>query len=455
MEQHYPLIALHIREKLPKLYSAKHNRYDRKRYDDYVAIFNYNDDKQLEAFYSHYVGHDDHYEYHYVGDTPLKNIDNLDFGHRSAINSSINIIAYRDTFDVERTVDIKYSKPIESNSNGQPSNTKLLRLNNPFGSSVQHSNGSIRFSLSAANYHSNKDDIGYVIGDFDGDGLDDTLGRTSNGYSEGRFTSSKTHMWKGAEGTTVADVNGDGLQEVIPVPNDGGVYLGVGTDHPPVARNLSIRISNGIDEFVEIAAVTRLWGKNLAVGDVNGDQIPDYLNFYDKTYYEDEGFKIHHIVGNDVATSPSFSLPNYSHNKDNTYIVTDLNGDGRGDIVVFRWFPDSSSKTYLKVFLNNGNYEFIQSHNFSRKGKSAAYVGDLDRDGLAEIILRDEDRGNVYDDERLYVTDMLPDMLISAIEPSGSKQSISYSLYKGEEDNWFPYPRNVVKTIYTLDGKGN
>ncbi|WP_373282425.1 toxin TcdB middle/N-terminal domain-containing protein, partial [Pseudovibrio denitrificans] len=123
-----------------------------------------------------------------------------------------------------------------------------------------------------------------------------------------------------------------------------------------------------------------------------------------------------------------------------------------------RWKKNSSTSTYFRLYLNEGNGSFSYlagSGSHTINGSATAYVGDMDRDGIAEIIERESNALNVYGDKRYYLVTDLPDVMISATDPSGVEQTISYSLYKGEVDNWFPYPRRIVSSVTTNDGRGS
>ncbi len=188
-----------------------------------------------------------------------------------------------------------------------------------------------------------------------------------------------------------------------------------------------------------------------AVGDLNGDGVTDVLTSGDGT-----NFKAHYQAGGFISTSPDFKFSGYSYTAGTTVQITDVNGDGRGDVVLSYWKKNSTS-SFIRIYLNKGYTSFTYlagSGSHTVNGSAAAYVEDMDRDGIAEIIEREHHEKNVYGDKRYYVSEEQPDVIINVQDPSGSDQTVSYTLYKGETDNWFPYPRRVVSSIITSDGRG-
>ncbi|WP_128647528.1 FG-GAP repeat domain-containing protein [Pseudovibrio denitrificans] len=118
---------------------------------------------------------------------------------------------------------------------------------------------------------------GTRVGDFDGDGLDDTLGKkgvlkTIDGHrmiytthSKGKFTKSTTEDWAGDDNDyIVGEFNGDGLADLFEVKSN----------------KITVKRSNGEDGFVNLFAKSGSYGSKVAVGDLNGDGITDFLTYH-------------------------------------------------------------------------------------------------------------------------------------------------------------------------------
>ncbi|SFU17239.1 RHS Repeat, partial [Pseudovibrio denitrificans] len=401
------------------LKTASHNRYNIGRGSGFIPLsqnvnsFTYNNDMQLDGVSTSYsvtggffggpVSYRCYFDFFGSPSITSFNSDTKD-----CLSASINVFIARQSYSDEKKIFVSRKKR----------------------------NGSQ--SLDPVTYSSR-------IGDFDGDGLEDIIG--NSGSVKGVFTRSTVDDWSGdSTEYLVGDFNSDGLADLYKATDS----------------NISIKRSNGVDSFISLISQTGSFGSKQITGDLNGDGINDFLS-----YEGGSNFKAHYVAGNTLVSSDIFALEGYSERQKPAFQVAglegdglqiaDLDGDGRGDIVAHYWKKNSSS-SYIQIYLNEGNETFkLLSENdaHSVSGSAAAFVGDLDRDGIAEIIERENGEKNIFGDARYYVTDTLPDVMISATDPSGVEQTISYSLYKGEADNWFPYPRRVVSSVTTNDGRGS
>ncbi len=389
----------------PALKTASHTKADRPNGSvlfnaSFSSRFNYDDDKQLDHITPNYMNEK----------CTLLHSDVIDLKIVDEYASCLPFHFYRSLFGIQ---------PFLVLQNSYGSERELVALSLPQG--VE--------GYPDSTYYSHR------IGDFDGDGLDDVIGNKAP--VKGKFTRSTVEDWSGDDPTfAVGEFNGDGLADLFEVKSN----------------KITIKRSNGENGFVSLVSKSGSYGSKVAVGDLNGDGTTDFL-----TYHGGSSFKAHYVVGNTLVSSGTISLSGYSDTSDTSLQIADVDGDGRGDIIASRWSKNSSSSTYFRLYLNKGNSSFAYlagSGSHTVNGSAAAYVGDMDRDGIAELIEWESNELNIYGDQRYYVAADLPDVMISATEPSGVEQKVSYSLYKGEEDNWFPYPRRVVSEIETSDGRG-
>jgi hypothetical protein len=174
----------------------------------------------------------------------------------------------------------------------------------------------------------------------------------------------------------VGDFNGDGISD-----------LAVLDDDP--TSTITILLGNGDGTFTNKGNVANDGNiqplGTLAVGDFNGDGIPDLIGI------SSTGNLVILLLGNGDGTfTPSASATSAGTNAQ-AFAVGDFNGDGIPDLaIVNNNYPSASSLTTL---LGNGDGTFSsQTSALAGNYPSSIAVGDFNRDGILDVALT-----NLYD----------------------------------------------------------
>jgi hypothetical protein len=197
----------------------------------------------------------------------------------------------------------------------------------------------------------------------------------------------------------VADLNGDGKLDLVVAD----YCSGQGCDG---YGEVSVLLGNGDGTFQ--SAVTYSTGaylaQSVAVGDVNGDGIPDVVvaNTCETVgqyscFYETGAVSV--LLGNGdgtfqpAAISGSGGLGAYS------VALGDLNGDGKLDIVVTNTYEQGGNDGSVSVLLGNGDGTFQPAVSYDTEGNIAASVviGDLNGSGIPDLVVANFYQGG--DDE--------------------------------------------------------
>jgi hypothetical protein len=216
--------------------------------------------------------------------------------------------------------------------------------------------------------------VSMAVGDFDGDGIPDlavaNLGRytVNNGYvwillgkGDGTFQAATKHQ-AGVVPTfvVVGDLNGDGKADLV-VINPGGRTPG----------GVNVLLGNGDGGFR--AARSYDAGPSpeyLAVGDFNGDGIPDLA--------VSGGSVVSILAGNGDG---SFQPPlTYATGGAGFVAVGDFNGDGKLDLAL------ANGSNTVGILMGNGDGTFQSAQNYPvGTGPAWLIVGDFNGDGIPDL----------------------------------------------------------------------
>jgi hypothetical protein len=193
----------------------------------------------------------------------------------------------------------------------------------------------------------------------------------------------------GADSVAIADLNGDGIQDLV-VAN--GQQNGNG-DFGEVA----VLLGNGNGTFQ--SAVTYSTGAygatSVAVGDVNGDGIPDLVVGNDCLDLQGEICAgsigaVSVLLGNGDGTFQPAATYAIEYGGASSVALADLRGTGILDLVVTDLIQDGQNyESSAGVLLGNGDGTFQPAVNYNSggDGSSSVAVGDFNGDGIPDIVV--------------------------------------------------------------------
>jgi len=175
----------------------------------------------------------------------------------------------------------------------------------------------------------------------------------------------------------VADINGDGKPDLV-IANYGVPSL-YGSNLP---GTVSVLLGNGNGTFKPQQTFgAGDYPQFVTVSDVNGDGKPDLIVANTGSYYS-PGYNVSVLLGNGNGTFQTQQIFD-TGNRPASVAVADANGDGKPDLIVANYSSNSVS-----VLLGNGNGTF-QSQQIFATGKSpdSVAVSDVNEDGRPDLVV--------------------------------------------------------------------
>jgi CSLREA domain-containing protein len=248
--------------------------------------------------------------------------------------------------------------------------------------------------------------VSVAVGDFNGDGIPD-LAVTSQCGATGDCSQSSgvvTILLGNGDGTFTPTTGGPITVGLNPAFVTTGDFNGDGNIDLAISnldsQTVTILLGNGDGTFKEATAANlgtcegmcsplsvtqsiygtdyQLQFSSIAIGDFNGDGIPDlamanqsgylviFLGQGDGTFAQ--------ATGSPIAIQGGQSMPT-------AVAVGDFNGDGRADLAV----TDGQSWNMISILLGNGDGTFVQTATPAASNSDALVVGDFNRDGVPDL----------------------------------------------------------------------
>ena len=214
-----------------------------------------------------------------------------------------------------------------------------------------------------------------AVGDFNGDGVPDlAVANTGSnnvsvllGNGDGSFQAAESFpVATGPSSVVVGDFNGDGKLDLA-------VTTEAGSPAPPLPTDtVSVLLGNGDGTFQEArdSAVSTVGPSSVAVGDFNGDGVPDLA------VVGANGVSV--LLGHGdgtFETGLAFAAPGVS------VVVGDIDGDGVPDLAV-------AGVQGVSVLVGHGDGTFQAARNFAASDGRVPYsvaVGDFNGDGVLDL----------------------------------------------------------------------
>jgi hypothetical protein len=228
-------------------------------------------------------------------------------------------------------------------------------------------------------------DFDPLLGDVNGDGLDDLLirnrltGRWVSGLTgpDGKFTSVGSEIYGPlltGDVPRVGDLNADGRTDLLVYRPSNGEWFSCITDPNGNLTNVGSYLQFGTADYDPL------------VGDLNGDGRADLL-IYNRT----NGRWVSALTAADGKLAKDVTSEMYGpYLAGDIALAGDLNGDGRTDILVYR----PSDGLWISR-LTNGAGEFTTSGSSLQFGNADfdPLVADMNRDGRADLVIYNRTNG--------------------------------------------------------------
>ncbi|MFZ1915947.1 MAG: FG-GAP-like repeat-containing protein [Terriglobales bacterium] len=262
-------------------------------------------------------------------------------------------------------------------------NSNSLLASVPLTSGIETTGFAFASTSSPATTSKNQ---GIAVGDFKHNGnLDYVVASLSTGTATvmlgngtGAFTAQPTTYSAGSnpEAAVVADFNGDGNLDIAFADS--------------ATSGVTVLLGNGDGTFTSPASLPALgYGSAIAVGDFNGDGIPDLA-------VSNNNSAVTILLGNGDGTftvGPSATVPSWSLNPEGI-VAMDFNGDGKLDLAVTSSNTNSPANYVVTILLGNGDGTFTVGNSYPTGNDDQSMVGgDFNGDGIPDLAI-----ANYYDD---------------------------------------------------------
>jgi hypothetical protein len=216
-----------------------------------------------------------------------------------------------------------------------------------------------------------------ATGDFNNDGKPDLALVNPGGESitillgngDGTFTKKSTISISGVPtAVAVGDLNLDGNQDLAVVDYS--------------SQNLTILLGKGDGTFRRVAAqpATGVEPLSIAIGDFNGDKIPDLAISNQNDGYPNPG-TVTILLGNGKGEFKQTAVSPQTGSIPYTILVADFNGDGKPDLLT----ANAGSNT-ISLLLGKGDGAFGKAQNFpAGKDPVGAALGVFTSDGVPDV----------------------------------------------------------------------
>lgn len=283
-----------------------------------------------------------------------------------------------------------------------------------------------------------------VIGDFNGDGLDDVVDLENDNVAK-VVMSDGGSSWGNIRGRGFAaiDMNGDGLAD----------------SYHRDQSNVEVRYSNGVSGFSGATfsqAISPMAHDYIGIGDFNGDGVRDFI----RALNNGGSFRIAYTVGNTFVEGPDVTLAGscVSGQTCSSPYAADVNGDGRDDLIVPGWFDKDRGpqKKHGRVFINKGStFQLISRSGGGGETFDGAIGGtsDTDADGITEFALDTDHEKPGYGAQRWTLVTEKPDLMKEAKAPLGATTKVTYEYHEPVLETDLPLSLFVVKSLETYDGR--
>ncbi|MBC2734071.1 MAG: hypothetical protein HF981_06910 [Desulfobacteraceae bacterium] len=274
-----------------------------------------------------------------------------------------------------------------------------------------------------------------VMGDVNGDGLQDIAGysssytqiSTSNGN---RYFTTIANLPKGSGGDLyLVDVNGDGNADLVRHNGDESrIYTSIYEDGAFLSETtFDIGVSY----------------KSVSFADINGDGLADLsANQYGGGATITD---VYVYLSNGEGTFEDYSQTTVNAAGSGVFYA-DVNGDGRGDLLV----ADTSGKIRSCISLGNGLFDTPLT---TASGSSGGiFLAELNGDGKTDLIVKNSTMLKSYISAG---TNPRPDLLEKVNEGAGAEISFAYKSSRPMTPSNFPYVFQVLDTLTINDGLCN